>query len=214
MAVRPISPQRLVSMLAQRVSELPLEHPRVALDGAPAAQPEALADALVDPLRVLGRPVVRVRAGDFLRPASLRFERGRHDPDARYDDWLDAGALRRELLDPLGPGGSGEYLPRFWDPVADRAARAGYVQVAARAAMLVDGALLLGRGLPFDLTVHLGLGAGALHRRTPEEDRWMLPAFARYAGEVDPERAADVAVRVDDPRHPALVELTARRWPR
>ena len=32
---------------------------------------------------------VVVRCGDFLRPASVRLERGRDDPDAFYDDWVD-----------------------------------------------------------------------------------------------------------------------------
>lgn len=44
---------------------------------------------------------MRISADDFLRPASLRFERGKQDPDARYTDWLDLGALRREVLDPV-----------------------------------------------------------------------------------------------------------------
>ncbi|MFD0783943.1 uridine kinase, partial [Micromonospora azadirachtae] len=35
---------------------------------------------------------------------------------------------------------------------------------------------------------------------------WTLPAFDRYATEVDPASFADVVVRVDDPRRPALVE--------
>ena len=35
--------------------------------------------------------------------------------------------------------------------------------------------------------------------------RWTLPAYARYGDEVDPASFADVVVRVDDPRHPALV---------
>ena len=72
--------------------------------------------------------------------------------------------------------------------------------------MLLDGALLLGRGLPLDLVVHLTLSPGALARRTPDEDAWTLPAFARYEREVEPLRAADVVLKMDDPRHPALVE--------
>jgi hypothetical protein len=34
----------------------------------------------------------------------------------------------------------------------------------------------------------------------------VLPAHERYAQEVDPVGSADVVVRVDDPRHPAMVE--------
>jgi len=72
--------------------------------------------------------------------------------------------------------------------------------------VIVSGPLLLGRGLPFELTVHLDLSPGALARRTPPELAWTLPAYDRYREEVDPTAFADVVVRVDDPRHPAVVE--------
>ena len=70
--------------------------------------------------------------------------------------------------------------------------------------LILDGTLLLGRGLPLDLTVHLRLSAGARERRVSPAERWALPAYARYEREADPERTADVLVRLDDPRHPAL----------
>lgn len=177
---------------------------RVAVDGHPAAGAAELADALVDPLRLLGRPVLRVDSSWFLRPASVRLERGRTDPDAYYDDRLDVAALRREVLDPLGPDGSGRYLPTFRDPVADRATRAGYEVAPERAVLVLEGTLLLGHGLPFDLVVHLRLSAGARERRADPGELWALPAYVRYEQEVDPEGAADVLIRVDDPRHPAV----------
>ena len=72
--------------------------------------------------------------------------------------------------------------------------------------LLLSGPLLLGTGLDLDFTVHCAQSAAALARRTPQDERWTLPAFERYAEEVMPEYLADVVVRVDDPRHPALVE--------
>lgn len=207
MRARPVSWPALVDLLVERVLALPVDGAvRVALDGADAACPGDLADRLVDPLRAAGRSPVRVPAAGFLRPASLRLERGRTDPDAYYDDWLDAGGLAREVLDPAGPGGSGRVLPSLRDPVTDRATRAAYVDLPPAAVVLVDGPLLLGRWLPFDLTVHLALSARALARRTDEAGRWTLPAFDRYDGEVRPLAEADVAVRVEDPARPALVE--------
>ncbi len=207
MRVRPVNLDVLVDELADRIADRP-RLVRVAVDGAPAAGPRDLADALADPLRVRGRPAVRVSAGDFLRPASLRFEHGREDPDAYYDDWLDVGALDREVLAGFEAGGAGRYLPTLWDPRKDRATRAPYVEVPPGAVLLLDGSLLLGRWLPFELTVHLSLSPAALARRTPPELRWTLPAFERYAEEVAPEMVADVVVRVDDPRRPAVVERT------
>lgn len=207
MLVRPITPDLLVDDLAGRIAAAGRERRlRVAVDGPPPARPGDLADALVAPLRVLGREVVRVSAGDFLRPASLRYEFGRHDADAYYDEWLDVGGLVREVLAPLEPGGSGEVLPSLWDSARDRATRARRRPLPPGGVVLLDGALLLGRGLPLDLTVHLSLSPAALARRTPPEEAWTLPAYARYEAEVDPGRSADVAVRVEDPRHPALVE--------
>lgn len=206
MRVRPLSPEALVAELADRIAALdPGSRPRVAIDGAPAADPGAVADALVDPLRVRGRPVLRISTTDFLRPASLRYELGRTNPDGYYEGWLDEAGLRREVLDRLGPDGTGRVLPSLWDPETDRATRAGYVTVAPGGVALVSGALLLGGGLPFDLTVHLALSEGALARRTPPALRWTLPALARYETEVAPASFADVVVRLDDPRRPALV---------
>ncbi|QTE31483.1 uridine kinase [Pengzhenrongella sicca] len=204
--MQPVTPEALVGRLVGFVTALDAGRRwRIAIDGAPATAPGDLADALVGPLRAAGRPVVRASASDFLRRASLRWERGREDADALFEDWLDAGALTREVLVPFGPAGTGRYLPSLRDPVRDRSTRAGTLQAPAGAVLVLDGTLLLGRVTALDLSVHLALRPETLARRTPTADRWSLPAFARYAAEVDPERAADVVVRVDDPRHPALV---------
>ncbi|MEV6880279.1 uridine kinase [Amycolatopsis sp. NPDC051128] len=204
MRYRPISPAVLAEELTERIDALAgRRRIAVAVDGAAGATETAdLADALVDPLRLRGRAALRVSAHDFLRPASLRFEHGRTNPDARYTDWLDLGALRREVLDPLGEQGSGEILPSLWDAERDRATRARRVPVPEGGVVLVDGELLLGAGLAFDLAVHLWLSPAALRRRVP--DAWAVPAYERYEAEVDPGALADVVVRVDDPRHPAL----------
>src|SRR5690606_15069840 len=206
---RPITVERLVTELADRIAETAAHRrwTRVLIDGADEATDTAgLADALVDPLRVRGHEVMRVSAGDFLRPASLRFERGRHDPDVRYEDWLDVSALRREVLGPLESTGTGEVLPALWDTTRDRAFRLPRTRLPDGGVMVLNGELLLGRGLPAELTVHLWLSPDALRRRLPEESHWALPTYVRYEREVLPTESADVVVRVDDPRRPALRE--------
>ncbi|MEV6907131.1 uridine kinase [Amycolatopsis sp. NPDC051071] len=206
MRYRPISPALLVSELTERVTAITgRRRIAVAIDGAAGAtNTTELAEALVDPLRIAGHAVLRVSAGGFLRPASLRFEHGKEDPDARYTDWLDIGALRREVLDPLAEDGSGRVLPSLWDPVRDRATRAERVELPEGGVVLVDGEFLFGAGLVFDLSVHLWLSPSALKRRVPDE--WALPAYERYEQEVDPAALADVVIRVDDPNHPARYE--------
>ena len=206
MRIRPVSFEILVEELADfLLSREPDSYLRVGIDGPPAAAPDRLADALVDPLRVGGRPAIRISTADFLRPASLRLEFGRRNPDSFYAGWFDEAALAREVLDPAGPGGSGRVLTRLWNAETDRARREPYRDLPPGAVLLVSGPLLLGGGLAFDVVVHLELSAAALARRTDPGDAWTLPAYARYAEEVDPAAFADVVVRVDDPRRPALV---------
>ncbi|MFC1410899.1 uridine kinase [Streptacidiphilus sp. N1-12] len=208
MQVRPLTPDALAETLGERVAQLPPPpggRLRIAVDGAAAAGTAPLADAVAEGLRLLGRPVLRISSGDFLRPASLRLEYGHQDADAYYDGWLDANALFREVFDPLEQGGSGLVLPALWDARADRAVRTRPVPLPPGGVLLLDGPLLLGRWLPFDLSVHLWLSPAALARRTPADQQWTLPAFARYEDEVRPAESADLVVRADDPRRPALV---------
>ncbi|MFC8922989.1 uridine kinase [Cellulosimicrobium sp. NPDC057127] len=208
MRVEPVNEEVLVEHVVRRVlaQSVPGHALRVLVDGHPTTHPEALADALVDPLRAAGRPVARLHVHEFWRPASLRLERGRSDPDALLDDRIDAAGLRREVLDAVGPGGTGRYLPSLRDPETDRATRAPYVDAEPGLVVVLDGALALGQGLPLDVAVHLAVRATTIARRTPPDDAWTLAAYARYATEAAPERTADVVARVDDPRRPALVD--------
>lgn len=213
MRVEPVTPEVAVARLTDRVladlgvarGEDPDRRWRVLVDGAPPTGPAAWAQELVGPLRARGHAVLRVSAGDFLRPAGVRFEFGREDPDALLDTALDDGALIREVLDPLGPGGDGSYLPALRDAGRDRSARARREVAPPGAVLLLDGGLLLGRWLPADLTVHLAVRPATLTRLTPPADSWRLVAEERYRAEQDPEGTADVVLRVDDPRRPGWV---------
>jgi hypothetical protein len=109
------------------------------------------------------------------------------------------------VLAPLGPGGSGAYLPVLWDLQRDRAARARPQPMAAGGVLLVPGALLQGVGLAFDVVVHLRMSPPARRRRTSPEQAWELPAYDRYDDEVDPVTLADAVVLADHPDRPALV---------
>lgn len=157
-----------------------------------------LSDALVPGLTAAARPPVQVHAEDFLRPAGVRFEHGREDEESFRTTWLDADALAREVL-----SRTDRYLPALWDAAADRSARRRLQPLPARAVLLVDGVLLLGRDLPADVTVHLPLSAGALTRRGVPS--WQLAAYARYDRDVRPGEVCDVLVRAEDPLRPAVL---------
>ncbi|MFF3627391.1 uridine kinase [Streptomyces sp. NPDC002164] len=199
--------ERLAESLAARADGLESSGAgpwtRIAVDGAPAARTGEPAQKVAEALRVRGRAVLVVSTEGFLRPASLRYEYGKEDPDSYFSGWFDTGALWREVLGPLEADGSGRVLPDLWDPVTDRATRSPYRLLPEGGVLVVHGPLLLGHWFPFDLSVHLRLSPGALRRRTEESERWTLPAFARYEEEVAPGDRADAVVRADDPLRPA-----------
>ena len=199
----------VAALVADRVRALRQPHPvRVAIDGPPWSGLD-LAPRVATALEPWSRRTVVVDVADYLRPASLRLERGRDDPDAFYAEWIDVAALRREVLEPSGPQGSRRVLPTLWDASLDRATRADYVGLPADGVVIVTGWFLLGAHLPFDLTVHVALSPAARMRRVPSGDaQRQLPAYDRYDEQVRPAERAHIVVRADDPRHPAVVERT------
>jgi hypothetical protein len=187
----PVSPSALATGIAARL-DLP-GTPRCLLDGLGTAE---LARDVAEALRALSRVPLVVPASSFWRPAGERFQHGREDWQAFRDSWLDAAALRREVLDAV-PAGS--WLPALWDVERDRSARALVEVVPERAALLVHGLFLQGVGLPAELVVHVTLSPAALRRRGVPE--WQLEAFTSYEEQAP---GCDVLVRAEDPLRPAV----------
>lgn len=213
--VSPLTPAALADRIAAAgadVVDRGADWARVGIDGPVAEDAAALADAVATALEARAVPVARVRARDFLRARSLRLEYGRDNPDSYYHQWYDVAALRREALDPLGPGGSGRWLTRLRDPDTDRSAREPARTAAPGTVLVVDGRFLLRDDVRpgLDLTVHLDVGAAARARRVPAaEAALVLPAWERYLAEWQPARLADLVVRHDHPDRPAVVERQA-----
>jgi hypothetical protein len=183
-------------------------HVRLGIDGPVEQDAGDLADAVAERLIASAVPVARVRATDFLRARSIRLEHGRDDPDAFYDLWYDRPALRREVLDPLGPGGRNQWLPRLRDPITDRSTRDPLRAAAKGTVAVVDGRFLLRDDIRdgFDLLVHLTVSPAAITRRLPDgESARVLPAWARYLDEQDPAENADVVARFDHPDRPKVL---------
>jgi hypothetical protein len=201
----PVAPAAIVDRIADVAAAL-TGPARIAIDGPPWSGLDLVA-RLPAALLERGRTAYVVDVRDFLRPASVRLERGRDDPEAFYEDWIDVDGLRREVLEPLDDGGPRRILPTLWDASRDRATRASYVEVPADGVVVVVGWFLLGRGLRFDLTVHVALGPAARRRRVPDADAEReLPAWERYDAEVSPASCADLVIRADDPARPALID--------
>ena len=212
----PLTPPALADRLAALLAAVPPEPGaaalRVAVDGPDAG---AVPDARWPPPWPTGCPRSAGRRSSsrptgFYRPASLRLEHGRTDPDARYTDWLDAGALAREVLDPVGPGGAGRATCRRCG-TSSATARPGRGPGRCRPAGCCSCPARCCRASGWRSTSSSTCGSA---RRpaggwTPAEQAWELPAFDRYDDEVDPPALADAVVLADHPDRPALVAAAA-----
>ncbi|MFI9511325.1 hypothetical protein [Nocardia sp. NPDC052566] len=195
----PITQDALVDRIADDVRALS-GHRVLAIDGADAAAPLDLAHRLATALRDTGRPTEVISLHDYIRPASLRMEFGRTDEMSYRTAWFDYAALRREVIDALRH--HGRYLPALWDEATDRSARADVRAALPDTVLIIAGPMLLGRDIPFDLTIRLDMSEPALRRRTPTETQWTIPALLHHHD--DSPEPPTFALRWDHPTRPAL----------
>jgi hypothetical protein len=200
----PVTPARLVEDLAAWMVTVDNVHPRIGIDSVAEAGSADLADAVADRIRATGRPVIRISTSWWWRPASLRLELGRTDIDMLLYGWVDTAALRRELLEPLGPDGSGRYLSRLRDPGTDRSIRTERAAAPPRAVVILDGPFLLAQELGLDAVVHLQVSGPRLSRVLPADRQWWGEAFDRYRRAENPVEVADVVISYDHPATPAI----------
>jgi uridine kinase len=212
--------ERLADLIAARRQAHPV---RVAVDGVDAAGKTSLADELVGPLTVRGRTVVRASVDGFHRPRVDRHRRGELSAEGYYHDSFDYPALRANLLDPLGPGGTRRYRTATFDLRTDQPRVEPSVLAPADAVLIVDGVFLLRPELrdAWDLRIFLDVPFQETLRRAAARDRALfgtaravkeryrqryIPAQRHYLATAQPQRVADVVI---DNHDPAAARLAA-----
>ena len=213
-----------------RVAEAVLALPatgtvRVGIDGVDGAGKTTLADELRDRLPPSGRPVIRASVDGFHHPRPVRYRLGRYSPEGFYRDSYDYAALRRLLLDPLGPGGTGRFRRAIFDVDADVAVDAPEERAAPGSILLLDGMFLHRPELrdAWDLSVFLRVewtrnhrlrgATGAPARVDPEAPatRRYLDGQRLYFRECAPWECASIVVDNHDLDAPFVVERGDRR---
>jgi uridine kinase len=211
----------LLDRLAGAIGSVTTSHPlRVAVDGPPAAGKTTLADELALLLRTRGREVIRASTEGFHLPRAQRYRRGEFSPEANYHDSFDYDALRRVLLDPLGPDGDGRYQDAIYDTDTDTALSQPVTTATADAVLLLDGVFLLRPELidRWDLSIFVSAAFEQTLDRarirdlarlgsTAEIERRFrtryIPAQKLYLATARPADHADIIVHNDEPRLPA-----------
>ncbi|WP_340296242.1 uridine kinase, partial [Aquipuribacter hungaricus] len=156
---------------------------RVGVDGVDGAGKTVFADDLAEVLRSRGRTVVRVGADAFLHPRAVRYRRGRDSPEGFWLDSYDYVALRRRVLDPLGPDGSRRYQTASLELRTDQASDPPVLTAAPGSVLVLDGLFL---------------------HRDELVDVWDVSVFLQVPFEVSAARMASRDGSHPDPAHPSL----------
>jgi uridine kinase len=209
----------LLGHLAEAVGSVSAAHPtRVAIDGPPAAGKTTLADELAVALREQGREVVRATIDDFLFPRAQRYSRGEFSAEGCYFDTHDYEALKRVLLNPLGPDGNRRFQHAIYDHAADSVLSAPVSTAPADAVLIFDGVFLMRPELidQWDLRVFVStalektvqravIREGQASSQTQIERRWReryIPSQQLYFAMANPADVVDIIVYNDNPQQP------------
>jgi uridine kinase len=220
-----ISAQRRL-VLDRVVDHLLAAHPgdrplRVAVDGITAAGKTTWAGELAAAVEVGGRPAVPLSLDGFHHPRARRYRQGRTSPAGYYADAYDVAALRRFVLEPLGPGGSRQIRTRVHDLASDAPVDDESTTVPPDAVILVDGTFLQRPELDggWDQAVYVDTDPAVARARARQRDAALFgspeaveemyltryhPACALYIAERDPVRRATVVIGNDDVAGPVL----------
>ncbi|MFI6329177.1 cytidylate kinase family protein [Micromonospora chersina] len=209
----------LLGRLAEAVGSVSVVHPtRVAIDGPPAAGKTTLADELAGVLRGQGRDVIRATIDDFLFPRAQRYPRGEYSAEGCYFDTHDHGALKRVLLDPLGPGGDRRFQHAVYDRTADSVLSPPLTTAPADAVLVFDGVFLMRPELVdrWELRIFVStdlettvdravIRERRVSSRAEVERRWReryIPSQQFYFATARPAEHADIVVHNDEPQQP------------
>jgi uridine kinase len=211
------SPLAVLIEVASLLIELTQNHPlRVAVDGVDAVGKTTFADKLASEIRKLGRPAIRASVDGFHNPASIRYRQGRTSPRGYFEDSFNYPALKANLLEPLGPGGSLKYRSRVFDYRSDSEVLAPLMQARPESILLFDGVFLQCEELNgcWDFVIWLDADfkttvARALKRNPDAQleqyaERY-VPGQELYIAACRPPEKADVIVINEDFESPRIV---------
>jgi uridine kinase len=221
-AHRPAETNQILKEIATFIScYKPEQILRVAVDGVDGVGKTTFADRLGRVVERIGRPVIRSSVDGFHHPRELRYRRGRTSPEGFYLDSYDYAALRRHLLDPLGPGGSGVYRSVVFDHVTDSPVPVQMRVAPPGAALILDGLFLHREELrgawdfsifldaPFAITIPRGAARGPGWAGSPDpaapSNRRYIEGQQIYLSQVQPQARANVVIDYSDLAAPVVI---------
>lgn len=213
----------LVRWVAAEVVGRSPQRLRVVVDGRTAAGKTSFAHELASDVRALGRPTLRASLDDFKHAWRHAAEHGydRVSGEGYYRNAHDHSSIRGLLLEPAGPGGSGEIVLCARDPLTGGDHRDVVVHAAANSVLIVDTVFACRPEWDdlWDVRIWLEVGAAqslqrGVARDAPRDgdeeathvhtDRYGV-AEEIYLSEVDPVSRAEIVIDNHDWASPRIL---------
>jgi uridine kinase len=206
----------ILKAVAHRLAAIKLPHPlRVGIDGVSASGKTVLADELAVVLQKMNREVIRTGIDGFHNPPEIRHRRGSMSVEGYVEDSFDYAAVRKCVLDPLGPQGNLSYLPEVYDLALGATKQSDPVFASPHAILLFEGVMLFREELAnhFDYKIFVDTSFKVALERAKTRDlkhfgsmqilmnkyaHRFTPGQTRYLEECRPEEMADMIVGNED----------------
>ena len=213
---------QLLEQLADRLIAIRQPHPlRVAIDGIDAAGKTFLADELSQTLQTRECPVLRASVDGFHHPQEIRHQRGAISPEGYYYDSFDYNALKRLILEPLGPAGNRQYQTAMFSFRSDASILSSVRLADAKSILLFDGVFLLRPELVsyWDFKIFVDITFEVSIERASRRDQMLfgppeavkeryqqryVPGQQLYMQSCRPKEQADIVVHNNDPTNPTM----------
>lgn len=206
----------LLRLLAREIDRLGAGRILVAIDGVDGSGKTTFAADLAAALT--GRPVIVIHVDDFLNLRAVRHRRGTRSPEGFWLDTYDYTALERDVLTPLGSGGTGTYRTAATDPRRNVRVDPPPRQAPDDAVVLVEGMFLHRSELAdrWDYSIFLAVPFAETARRMALRDgthpdpghpsmRRYVEGQQLYFAAARPWRSATRVVDNTIPGHPRLM---------
>ena len=182
---------------------------RVGIDGLTAAGKTSLGHELAERISRSHRPVLRASLDDFKKPWRDRHLYDRESGEGYYRNAFDYDAVTRLLLEPAGPGGSGDCVLCSIDPLTQVDHSAVITPAAPDAVLIVDGVFAFRPELNESWEFRIWLDVDqhvSLRRGVQRDEAWAGPqveavhhdryrvAEQLYVAEVDPGELVDIVI--------------------
>ena len=210
----------VLNQIALEIAGLPADpFVRVAVDGFDGAGKTTFADELGEILTARGRDVIRATIDKFHNPKTIRYALGRNSPEGFYRDSFNLSVLIANLIEPLGPRGSGHYRTGVFDVRNDLPKLEPLQQTVPKSILLFDGIFLHRPELIkwwtwsvwLEVNPALSLarwrmrdGMGSSNPAAEENSRY-INGQQIYLAEADPKRRAARAVDNNDLLAPRII---------